>query len=44
VAVASLEQAPQILEDAMLEYGDGTGLSPFGFVARAVDGALTHMR
>ena len=44
VAIASPQRASQVLDDAMAGYGEATGLSPFGFVARAVDGALTHMR
>jgi galactokinase len=44
VAVTSPAQAPDVLDDAMAGYREATGLSPFGFVAHAVDGALTHMR
>jgi galactokinase len=44
VAVTEPTISETVLEDAMRAYGDATGLSPLGFVARAVDGALTHMR
>jgi galactokinase len=44
VAVAAQARADGILTEVLRGYANATGLSPFGFVARAVDGALTHMR